>query len=266
MPLSQKEIEGLVLKLRERYREYADKFSPTWFNRDAFEERLSLARHNRMNMEGFILAEISNFEKVREKYEKKRSQKSFSEEVDRILEENIARIRKYPNVQFHPRAGVEIAHFYGALQDLIFVYTPIFRVVLSDSTHRRLIEGLEERLEFLALPRGTLPARRIENHALILGRKGTQEIEIERDKNEYLKAGAFILHEMADFCEGLLESRNPDWELPLRLDKLFLEESRRKRVVDVFSGNTGYGAILRVCEYTSGVLDDFRLRAIRQGQ
>lgn len=264
MPLSQKEIDGLVLKLRERYREYAEKFNPTWFNRDAFEERLSMAKRNRMNMEGFILAEISNFEKVREKYEKKRSQKSFSEEVDRIIEENIARIRKYPEIQFHPRAGVEITHFYGALQDLIFVYIPIFRVVLNDSTHRRIIDGIEERLEFLALPRGNLPSRRIETHALVLDRKGTPEIEIERDRNEYLKAGAFILHELADFTEGLLENRNPDWELPLRLDKLFLEESRRKRVVNVFSGTTGYGAILRVSEYAGCVIDDFRLRAIRQ--
>ena len=264
MTLSQNEIDKLVVKLKDRYREYASRYNPTWFNRDAFDERLRMAVRNRMNMEGFILAEIANFEKVREKYEKKSKQKPFSHEVDRIIEENTARIRKYPEISFHPRAGIEIAHFYGALQDLILIYTPIFRVILSDGTHRRIMDSLEEQLEALALPRGTLPSRRIESHSLVLSRRESTEIEIERDKNEYLKSGAFVLHDLMDFCDGLLEFRNPDWELPLRMDKLFLEDSRRKRVVDIFTGVTAYGAILAVRGYVSGIIDDFRLRAIRK--
>jgi len=48
------------------------------------------------------------------------------------------------------------------------------------------------------------------------------------------------------------------------MDKLFLEDSRRKRVVDIFTGVTAYGAILAVRGYVSGIIDDFRLRAIRK--
>lgn len=72
MSLSTEEIDKLIVKLRKRYDEYSKKHSATWFNRNLFEERLRMAKENRMNLEGFILAEISNFEKVRERFEKKR--------------------------------------------------------------------------------------------------------------------------------------------------------------------------------------------------
>ena len=72
MSLSKEEQLGLVDKLRSRYDEYAKKFSPAWFNRPAFEERYRMAIVNDMDIEAFILAEVANFEKIRERYEKKK--------------------------------------------------------------------------------------------------------------------------------------------------------------------------------------------------
>ncbi len=70
-----------------------------------------MALRNRMNLEGFILAEITAFEKLKDLYDRKSTEKSFSETVNNIIEENTARIRKYPRVDFHPRSGFEIGHF-----------------------------------------------------------------------------------------------------------------------------------------------------------
>lgn len=265
MAMPEEEINQLIQKLKDRYAEYSKK-NPTWFNVDAFNDRLIMAYRNRMNLEAFILAEIANFEKVRGKYEKKKSEKSFSEQVDKIIDEMTARIKKYPALKFHPKAGLEITYFYGALSEFERNYYAILFILIDDKAVKDRLISFENELNRLAAPRGTLPAKRIEDHMLKLGMKDARELEIERDKNEYLKESAFLLHEIIDFCDGLIEARNPEWENPLRLNKLFVEESRKKVISSLFAGMTGYGAVMKVRDYAAGLIDDFRLTAFRKHQ
>lgn len=264
MSLSNEEVNRLVEKLRSRYDEYGKIHNRTWFNRDSFEERLAMALENRMNMEGFILAEITNFEKIRERYEKKKKDRPFSETVDTIIEENTAKIKKYPRIEFHPRAGFEITHFYGALSEFARVYFAAFRLVsLEDDLKRRIIR-FEEELQFLALPRGRMPARRIEDHILVLNRPGVTALEIERDNNEYLKESALLLNEIIDFCDGLLASRDSGWEEPLQFSRLYIEDEIKKSLVRIFTGATGYGAVVTIRERASDIVSDFRLQAFKK--
>lgn len=263
MAMSDDEIDRLIEKLRQKYTEYSAK-NPTWFNYDAFQDRLMVAVRNRMNREAFILAEISNFEKVREKYEKKKSEKSFSEQVDRIIDEQTARIKKYPELRFHPRAGLEIAHLYGALSEFAEGYFAALFAVIEDKSLKDRLISFQQALGVLAVPRGSLPSRRIEDHAMMLRRPGVTELELERDKNEYLKESAFLLHDIIDFCDGLIEARNRDWENPLRMNKLFLDDRRKKTITDLFTGLTGYGAIMKVRDYAAAIIEDFRLTAFRR--
>ena len=266
MPLNKDEVNELVNKLRDRYKEFAGKYSPKWFDLNAFDARLSSALRNRMNMEGFILAEISGFEKLKERYEKKKKEKenSFSREVDKILEQNIARIKKYPQIFFHPKCGIEISHLYGALSYLSMELFPILRVVISDSRLKNSINAMEDRLLFLAEQRGNLHPRRIADHILLLNRNGIKDIDIEKDNNEYLKECGFFLHDLVDFCDGIIDSGRDEWNYPLTFQKLFVEEERRKRIVDIFQDLTGYGAVLKIKEYASAVIEDFRLGAFKR--
>ncbi len=263
MAMTEGEINQLIDKLKKRYAEYSRKNS-TWFDVDAFNDRLLMAYRNRMNLEAFILAEISNFEKVRGKYEKKKNEKSFSDQVDRIIEEITARIKKYPAIQFHPKAGLEIAHFYGALSDFELHYLPVLFIVAEDKSLKDRLIAIEQELNNLAAPRGKLPAKRIEDHLMKLRLRNSQELEIERDKNDYLKESAFMLHDIIDFCDGLIEARDPEWENPLRMSKLFVEDKRKKAISAIFAGLTGYGAIMMVRDYASEIIDDFRLTAFRR--
>ena len=265
MAMTDGEIKQLIEKLKQRYSEYSKK-NPTWFNVDAFDERLLMAIKNRMNMEAFILAEIANFEKIKEKYDKKKSEKSFAEQVDRIIDEITARIKKYPEMKFHPKAGLEISHFYGALSEFEQYYFAVLFVLINDKSLKERLIVFEDALNILAAPRGKLPAKKIEDHLLKLRRRGAPEIEIERDKNEYLKESAFLLHEIIDFCDGLIEARNAEWENPLRLNKLFIEDKRKKRISTLFAGLTGYGAIMKVRDYAACIIEDFRLSAFRKQQ
>ncbi|HQO40379.1 MAG TPA: hypothetical protein PK986_07915 [Spirochaetota bacterium] len=266
MPLNREEIDSLVTKLREKYRDYAKKHSPAWFNIDSFEQRLGLALRNRMNLEGFILAEISNFEKLREQYDKKKKQKenSFSKEVDRIIEENTARIKKYPSRLFHPRCSAEISHFYGALNIMAEDYFPVFRLLAPDDQLKKNLESIEIVMQNMCVPAGSRNPRRIDDHILLLNRQAVREIEIEKDGNEYLKEGAFILHDIIDLCERILESPSDSWNYPVTFQKLYIEEIKKRKVIDAFSGMTGFGAILKVKDYAAQVIEDFRLSAFRR--
>ncbi|TFH38149.1 MAG: hypothetical protein E4G96_10850, partial [Chrysiogenales bacterium] len=142
MTMSVAEINQLVVKLKQKYSEYSEK-NPTWFNRQAFEERLLMAVRNRMNMEAFILAEVSNFEKVRERYEKKKGEKPFAQQVDRIIEEMTARIMKYPEIRFHPKAGMEISRFYGAISLFALDYFPVLYIIAVEKPQKDRLVAFE---------------------------------------------------------------------------------------------------------------------------
>jgi hypothetical protein len=217
-------------------------------------------------MEAFILAEIANFEKIKEKYEKKKGEKPFSAQVDRIIDEITARIRKYPEIKFHPKAGMEISHFYGALCGFALEYFAVLFALIEDKSQKDRLIVLEGALNALAAPRGKLPAKRIEDHSMILRRRGVSEIDIERDRNEYLKESAFLLHDIIEFCDSLIEGRNAGWETPLRLNRLFVEDKRKKAILRTFTGLTGYGAIMKVREQAAAIIEDFRLSAFRKQQ
>ena len=266
MSLSNNEVNELVTKLREKYKEYSEKYHKKWFNLDAFDERLTFALKSRMDLEGFILAEISTFEKLKIQYDNKKKSKEnlFSQEVDKIIEENLARIKKYPQILFHPKCGIEISYIYGALSYLLSYIFPITRIIITDNILKRNVVSLEDRLVFLAEVRGDIHSKRIGDHILLLNRKEVRPIDIEKDSSDYLKESGFILHEIIDFCDGIMDSGHEEWNYPITFQKLFIEEERKRGVIDLFKGMTGYGAILKIKEYASEIIEDFRLKAFRQ--
>jgi len=263
MALSQRELEILLEKLRKKYDDYGEKYSKKFFNINSFEERLHITLRNRLNLEGFILAEIATFEKLKEKYEKKKKGNSFAQKVDRIIEDNLARIKKYPPVMFHKKAGVEISHFYGAVSAFSEYLFPVLWLVVTEEAHKRRLQKIDDALNFLAAPRGAKYPKRIEDHVLILSRRDIKEIEIEKDKNRYLTEMAEVLFEIDDFCDVLIELRDPEWENPLRFDKLYYEGKKKKKIIENFTNFTYYGAIFKIKENAGEIIDDFRLGAFK---
>lgn len=262
MALGNHEIEQLIVKLRERYRESSRAHSARWFNVEAFEERLSMARTERMNMEGFILAEIANFEKIQERFnEKKKKKNSFSDKVDAIIEEHTEQITTYPRIDFHERAGVEVPHFYGALNQLQEEYVPVLRMILEDKLQRDALYRMEESLRLLADNRGERLPAAVDDFARVAERSKGDEITLDKARADYLKEGAFWLARFIRFCDDLLQYRPEEWDLPLRFDALRIEESGRKRIIDRFGSHTSSGAIVAVREQAWGIVEDFRLKA-----
>jgi hypothetical protein len=262
MALSKEEFTKLLQKIRDLYDEYAKKYSPKWFDRNSFEERYRMSLSHRMDIEAFLLAEIANFEKIRERYEKKKKEKeSFSFKIDKIIEENNARIVKYEMIDFHQRASLEIKHMYGAIAGLAQNYFPVLWLIFTDYQRRNSISKLEHSFQRCALPRGTKPPEAIEDHILLLNREGITDIEIEKGKNVYLKECAFLLFELIEFCDSFFTERQSDLDLPVTFEKAFFSPDIKRSIVDNFSECTGYGALLKIKQYAEEILTDFRLNA-----
>jgi hypothetical protein len=271
MGLSSKEIDQLIKKLRERYRESAAEYKSRVFNLEAFEDRYKTALIKRMNLEGFILAEIANYEKIKEKCEEERHPKEpeiseFSKQVNQIIEGNTAKIAKYLNIQFHPHAGPEISRLYGALSDFAQSYFSILWTIIADYENKEKLHAIEQRISEFAVMKSKKHPKRIEDHILVLARNNVSELEIEKHKNNYLKESAFLLYDIIEFMELLITVRSRDWENPLKFDKLFVEAENRKKIMSVFSGMTPYGAILAIKERAEEILKDFRLESFRRKQ
>jgi len=272
MGLSKSEVEKLMEKLQNQYVEYSKKYGSKWFNLDSFKERYIMAIENKMNLESFIIAEMDNIDKIIDKIEKKidkkiihkENSKTYSEKVDKIVEDNLARIQKYTFIFLHESAGIEISHFYGAIMDFATNYYSILWVIISDQRQKMILDKFDAKLNELAIPRGTNPPKRLQDHVYVISRAYSKEIDIERDKNEYLKESAFLLHEIIDFCEKLNQKKDPNWEEPVKFEKLYIDDDKKQKIIDNFSGMTCSDAILKVKDFAVNIIEDFRLKAFKK--
>jgi hypothetical protein len=268
MPLNERELDKLIGKIRDNYSEYSQKFNSKWFNIEAFESRLRHAIINKMNMESFLLAEVANIEKIKEKYEatqkKTAIRQTFSEKVDEILEDINDLIKKYPEKKFHEKANSELMKFYGAINFFALNYFSVLWALIKDRNLKDKLMVLESKFFHNALNSSDKESKRIEDHIMILNRRDVQEIDIEKDKNDILKDTAFLLHEIINFCDMAVKTRDDFLDLPVNSDKIFTAESQKKEVGEQFVNLTGYGSLLKIKEQAENIINDFRLGAFKK--
>jgi hypothetical protein len=264
MSLRADEVNMLLNKIRGLFDEYARTLSPVWFNRSTFEERYRFAITKKMDIQAFLLAEISNFEKIRARFESRRKKPfSFSDKVDKIIEENNSRFAQYPQINFHPSAAPEVKHLYGAIAELGKYYIPVFRLIISEYSKRNSINLLETRFQRCALARGAKPAEAIDDHILVLSRTNVSEIDVDKSRTNYLKECSFLLYDLIKFCSTLLEERIPDLEQPVTFGNALYDPEIKNRIIENFSESTGYGAVLKIKDLSEQIISDFRLKAFK---
>lgn len=125
-----KEIDKRLERLREKYKEFGEKFGKKIFNYEEFENRLTNALKNRINLEIFVKAEeeaLSQLynEIISPKKKEKLSERedAYTKKVNKILEEYENRIKKYPKIDFYDYEDEEIKYLYGAI---VYFYEKIF--------------------------------------------------------------------------------------------------------------------------------------------
>lgn len=264
MALTGKEIDSLILKIRNQYRENAQEYSEKWFSLSAFEERLDLALKSKMDMESFLLAEVSNLEKIKERFQEKQKKSQFQSKLDTIAEERHQKIENYPEGEIHPRASEELSRFYGAMGHCFRLYLPALNLVLRGFEEEEQLFRLERELAMIAKPQGKNPPPRIEDHQALLNTPGIPDIEIEKNRNRILMDGAFVLHDLVSMTDRLIAYRHQLWDEPVLLEHSHAEKEDLQEMKELFEGKTGYGIFLDAREFCQDVLDNFRLGAFKR--
>ena len=128
--LSFEEIERVRDKILTEYDHYIVQYMKSRKLRDDFEDRYLGALKARIDMTGFLHAEMTAVRDLRSREEERLSTENNAAIAkarsprgarpgfaDRILEQNRDRILKYPDVELHPDASFEVRRLYGALRD-----------------------------------------------------------------------------------------------------------------------------------------------------
>ena len=248
--LSPEEISRAVAKIRQRYDEYVYKYFKPKTLKFAFEDRYMQALKSRADISNFLLAEISAVEElVRREEERLQSgaveeerKESISERVDRIVEQNLQKIRNYPEVAFHPSAGEEIRRLLGALKILVDEHWPRLTAILRDTAYGRgssALVQLESQLRYLGDPgRDGVPSG-LSRYLYHLNRFPRDYPAIDREEKEYILESAFFLHDLNEILDRVTQ------------DTAGLPPSRRE-------------GLQAVQAYVLGVIRDFRVKELKR--
>jgi hypothetical protein len=215
--LTPQEISRAVEKIRQRYDQYIYKFFKPKTLKDAFEDRYIAALKSGTDVSMFLMAEISAVEELLRREEERLvsdqpaepAKESIAEKVDRIVIEQQERIRKYPEVPFHPVASEELRRLLGALGVLEDKHWESLGRVLQNTTYYRsslTMTQLEGKLRDLAsrASGGAPPA--LSRYLYHANRFPRNYLAIDREEKEYILESAFFLHELNDILVRVSEN------------------------------------------------------------
>ncbi|MCB1156454.1 MAG: hypothetical protein H7A25_03650 [Leptospiraceae bacterium] len=257
--LSREEIDRIIDKIRSDYTELSQE-NPTLFNLYPFEQRYTQVLTHKGNVNRFIRDEILFLDQLKSKHnEMKRRKKASSEQttIDKIIEENEARIRKYPKIDFHPMAKTEIKYFYGAIVDFVNHELQFIYKVFRGTPEMNILQEPVYALEKTGLTRkGKLSIRMNEHVNIIQDTRGTSST-IERECQTLLRETCRALKSVSDIIEECIDDQKVQVNNTIRFS-----ESDSKELIDKFGGITYGEALKMIIEKTHNIIRDFRMDSL----
>lgn len=247
--LSDREITNVMNKLREQYDKYAGLYGESFFNRKSFEERYIQAIRKGMDLSAFAYAEISLFEDLRKKLEKKqeehriKTEKPFTKKVEKYIEELEDQWQEYPCLFSSSEISDEAQHLCGALQEFCNKYwlsiSPVINkeVVTELREYNELTDSMQK--SFLST-RDRLPYN-VENYIFNLNRHG-----IERADMIFLKDTSGLLKNVLQYMTRIQKITGE------RVDSF---DNRKKRELEEMLQTEKITAII---EYADQIIKNFR--------
>ena len=234
---SNRDIDRAVEKLKNLYRKYAGLYSPRIFSLEGFEKRYRSALENKTNLNAFLHAEILAFEELKRRVEQKIEAKTasrdseeptYSEIADRIIEENLSRVRKYQGIDFHPDAEEEAKLLLGAVTDFYnSAWGDTVKLLrsLGIGTMDDFIQKLESDFSYYVVPLRGQYSRAVDDYLLVLSRKKPKDNE--KAAVNFMKYGGILLNNCIklitdgmNFMQGKKEYAGPYQELDRYRGKL----------------------------------------------
>ncbi len=198
------DVDNVVSKLKSLYNKYAEQYGSKTFNLQSFAKRYKQALINKVNLKSFLNAEIIAFEELKKRVERNRSVypktpvdsgPSYSEIADRIVEENLQKIRKYKCIDFHPDAEEETKYLLGAVTDFYYgIWGKISKLVkyLEVRSINDFLNKLENDFSYYIVPVGGQYSRAVDDYLLVLSRKDPRDNE--RAAVNFMKYGGILLN------------------------------------------------------------------------
>jgi hypothetical protein len=250
--LTPEEITRTVAKIRARYDDYIRRFLRPKSVRTGFENRYLVALKDGVDISSFLLAEASAVDELIRREESKASGPAHPEgppraapapsATDRILERQREMIAGYPDVHIHPDANEEVRRMMGALSVLARErWDPLTRVlrVTSYSSRSTAMANLEHDIRNLGFPLSDGVSAALSHYVALLKRFPRDYADLEREQKNYLLAASFVLHDLEEILNHVLEAYP---QLP--------EE--------------GVQVVRDTVSYVSGLIDNFRLRELKR--
>ena len=220
---------------------------------DSFEERYLSALRVRMELTLFLHAEINSVEELIQTEEKRRQDEAEREQqktqvqierksiADRVFEENLQKIQKYPRMEIHQEAVEDIERLFGALggieRELWRDLETLIRKTYTSATVSPRARLAEQLLKLCSPTSMSIPPRLSRYQSLFdwFPRKYT---EIEKEEKKCILEAAFFLHDLAGTLKEISSSEG-------------LSPQDKQKVETMI-------------EYVHTVINDFRLKDFKQ--
>jgi len=245
------EIEIVLDKIRQKYYDYIIEYMKPLSAGYGFEERYLQALKKRVDMETFLMAEISVIQELTEREEKKRRREMEDADdkkgriasgkkedfADRMLKEFAKRLEKYPSLQFHEEASSEMQALCGVMDQFerehLFDAEKYIRKYNPPVYLRQLQQQIVEISNYTPYGTNKVP-KNFSRYTTYLEKRPKIFEEIEMEEKRVLYHAAGLLHYM-----------NGQLDLVQKNDELEQEE---RKVVE------------KIANFIHNVLSDFRLK------
>ncbi|EMF81697.1 hypothetical protein LEP1GSC188_2330 [Leptospira weilii serovar Topaz str. LT2116] len=207
-PLQSSEIKAVLEKLRTEYSENSKK-NPKIFDLKAFESRLTMILQQKGNLAQFLKDEIQFIETLKAKHKELEDKKQAAkgETINKILEEQEAKLKKYQRVDFHPLAKPEIRYFYGAILSFTETELPALIYIFKGTPEFAIFKDRITVIERMGISRRGMPSIRINEHIKALLDANGNQSAMEKDGQNILKEVCIALKETITSIRECMEKR-----------------------------------------------------------
>ncbi|WCL49311.1 hypothetical protein [Leptospira sp. GIMC2001] len=258
MTLNTTEINGILEKIRSEYATYS-KQNPKAFDLAGFEKRYLQTLQMKSNVVRFLNDEVAFLEQLKNKYNELIAKKEASKgaTINRIMDEAIARLEKYPKMDFHPLAKPELRYFYGAMRDFGDSEVPALIHVFRGTPEYNMFQDVLHTIEKIAVSRirNQSPPRITEHIKALLDANGNQML-MEKDTQDVLKTTCLALKKVSLLCKECIDKNRISSEIMMRID------DKEYPKAGSYNVKTHKGALETVIIKCQEIIEDFRMTAI----
>lgn len=255
--LSNSEIQSIVEKIRSEYNHYA-KENPKMFKLLPFEERYTEVLRLRANIQNFLHAEIEFLEKLKQLHEehKRKAEITRSSTIDKIIEQQEEKMKRYPKIEFHPAARNDLKYFYGAMVEFVENELVLLNRIFRGTPEIRSLQDHFITIERIGTRYKTTPSVRIAEHINTINNFRGNSSKIEQDTQVIIRDTCLALKNLILNLEDILhKNRFHEAKTPI-------EEKDSSKLKALYEGLNNSKTIQKIIDRCKGIISDFRMEGI----